>query len=409
MQKKNYVVIVRAIFLLFLLSALLLPACAKEAAPAPTTPAPAVWEWPNQLSFIAASTTSSQYGKTSSIIPILENSTGMKCRIIPEEHSLRRVERFDRGEADIAHLGFGTVSNVIRGIGGAAEAHGIPEPVGVLWYCTAAPWGVFTRGDSELETIYDIKEMGKDLEVGWNSVSPGMTGMIEGVLAFVGLTMDDVTMVPASGYTPSLKTVSEGRSDIAVANATSGGTYEVEGTPQGIKWLPMPPDDKEGWKRFLEHSPSSIPGVQDCGVESAIGNDGYQDIRHWFVRLDFDEELAYQLAKWLDENYDLYKDAHVTAFQMSIDNFRGYLDAKPKWPVHKGTIRYLKEIGKWTSADDTWNEAAINLQRNWQETTYAVFTDAKDKEIEVSVDNQEWLDLRASYQAGLDPFKTEVE
>ena len=118
------------------------------------------------------------------------------------------------------------------------------------------------------------------------------------------------------------------------------------------------------------------------------------------ARADFDEDLAYNFIKWLDENYDLYKDQQENLARMTMEKFRGMLDTSFV-PVHKGTIRYLREIGMWTSEDDAWNERAIEWEAKTIEAWDAAAAEAGARGITMAEENQEWLDLYEGYKANI--------
>ena len=59
-----------------------------------------------------------------------------------------------------------------------------------------------------------------------------------------------------------------------------------------------------------------------------------------------DENLDYWMVKQLVENYDAYKDKHANLKDYTLEHALDW----ELWfcPQHAGTIRYYKDIGKWT-------------------------------------------------------------
>ncbi len=103
------------------------------------------------------------------------------------------------------------------------------------------------------------------------------------------------------------------------------------------------------------------------------------------------------MAKWLHQNFDAYKDLHEACPRMSIKYFRNTLDGT-YLPVHEGTIRYLKEVGMWTAADDTRQEYNVRLV-DWYTEAYETATAMADKEgISIDPQNKEWVELWGNHK-----------
>lgn len=80
-----------ALVVCFVMVLLTLPVCAPAPAPAP---APAEkWEWPDSLLFGTQSIGTSNHAVTAGVAPVLEKTTGMRVRVIPESISDRILAR----------------------------------------------------------------------------------------------------------------------------------------------------------------------------------------------------------------------------------------------------------------------------------------------------------------------------
>lgn len=77
------------------------------------------------------------------------------------------------------------------------------------------------------------------------------------MLAFGGLTEKDVTVVNVAGYMDQFNALAANKVDVVLsANAmTVSKLIELESTPAGIKWINLPADDREGWKRLHAITP----------------------------------------------------------------------------------------------------------------------------------------------------------
>ena len=186
---------------------------------------------------------------------------------------------------------------------------------------------------------------------------------------------------------------------------------EAQAAPHGIRFIELPASkDPEGAARFLEFRPTLSFAKSRLGVKEAIGVEQLVTYTPIICLADKDPELTYHLAKWWDENYDRYKDAHSLAVGMSIDSFRGLLDTT-YLPVHEGTIRYLKEKGLWTVDDDKRQEYNVNLLNRYIEAYQACIKKADGEGVKVDPQNKEWTELWENYKKehNLPLFKVMLE
>ena len=119
---------------------------------------------------------------------------------------------------------------------------------------------------------------------------------------------------------------------------------------------------------------------------------------------DADEELVYQLVKWLDENYDKYKDAHPWCAQMTIENLLALSETHYQ-PLHEGTVRYLEEKGLWTDRHQARWQQNVELLDKWIKAYQQAIEYADENEIEVDPENEEWLNVWADFSSDLPLLK----
>lgn len=143
------------------------------------------------------------------------------------------------------------------------------------------------------------------------------------------------------------------------------------------------------------------------GVKSALGVHMVANITYYYGHASVDPELIYQMVKWLGENYSKYKGRHTDNEDMTIEAQRENLDLNQRinyLPVHDGTIRYLKEKGKWTPADAAWNEKNQELLARYIKTYKAAIAAADERNIKVAPDNKEWVELWESFKKDIPSF-----
>jgi len=119
---------------------------------------------------------------------------------------------------------------------------------------------------------------------------------------------------------------------------------------------------------------------------------------------DADTELAYRVVKWLDENYDSFKDTHPWCELMSLENTLRLTEIQYQ-VAHPGLIRYLEEKGLWTPAHEARNQYNIDLLARWEKAYQEAIDLADEKGIAVLPDNEEWLELWEDYKKDLPRIK----
>ena len=367
------------------------------------------YELPRMLVIGTPGTSSGSFASTNGWAPILQEEVGSMVRIIPEDSETMRYRRLtQRKDINVSSVSAAEMRFQTEGIGGYAATE--PAQQRILWHHNDTPWGFVVSGDSDLHTLEDLKKGG--VRVAKSMQSPPMiTAVTEALPAFLGLSEEEaqqkLSYVPASSYAANCRSVVEGKADVAYCSPISSVLSEMEGAPGGIRWLPMDQDNTEGWDGYLTHRPMLVPTEIDLGVSTAQGVDGATSNFLYTIPADADTDFAYNLAKWLHQSFDSYKDTHPLAARMSVDVFRNYLDLTPL-PVHEGTVKYLKEIGVWTEEDDAWNEQAIAKMERWTEARNAAMAEAQEAGVEIGFENQAYLDILNKHTKDLEGFKSRL-
>lgn len=368
------------------------------------------YDLPRLLVIGTPGTSSGSFASTNGWAPVLKDQTGTNARIVPEDSEAQRYRRLtERRDIHISSVASAEIRSQTEGVGAYAGLN--PTPQRVIWHHNDTPWGFVVSGESDLESMEDLKEE-EDIRVAVGAFSPPMiTAVRKALPAYLGLSEEEaeelITYVPASSYVENCRSVVEGKADVAYCATVSSVLSEMEGAPGGIRWLDMDQDNKEAWDAYLEHRPMTVPVTINMGVSSARGVDGLTSNFLYSVPADADDEFAYDMAKWFHQAYDDYKGSHPLSTRMSIDVFREYLDTSPL-PVHEGTVRYLKEIGEWTEEDDAWNQEAIEKMDAWIAAREAALAEAREKRIKPNQDNDEYMEIFEKHTEGLEGFRTRL-
>lgn len=376
--------------------------------------AQAAWKWPETIIIGTPAVGTATHASAASWGAILEKATGARVRIIPEGSEAARMRRLLAGEMNIATITKSEQTAFLEG-----EEGYVALPKGdfrMIWHHADTPWGWAVRGDSFLKSIYDIRkqvEAGKPVRVAVNTAAAVMMIWVEQVLpSFLGILdrpelMKNIVYVPFGSYVASVRSLAEGRADVAMVATTSAVTFEVEAHPQGLRWLDKPVADKKGWAEVLRIRPLTFPAKIGIGVKSARGRAGWMSNFILTGTVATDPELVYQLSRWFHQNFEAYRGAHDINHRMSVEIFREILDFACL-PVHEGAIRYLKEIGKWTPADDTWNAEAIKLVARYNDAWKLASARAAEKNIRIAHDSKEWVSLWESAIKDIPRFRVRL-
>lgn len=342
------------------------------------------------------------YASTSAWGSLLEKQTGVKVRIKPEPNMAVKFKLLKQEAVDFCSASTGGAAFLTEGVDQYSTKDLGPVSVRSCWLAQQIFIGYLVRADSPIKTIYDIK--GK--KVGVSTAAVTQTLAMDALLAFAGLTWKDVTRVPYANLPASERGVLEGSCDVSYSTPTSASTLEVEAGPHGARYLPLPvKEDPEGAKRFLKVRPTLEFGICTMGAKAAHGVSMISTPYYFFTMKDKDPNVIYHLAKWLDENYAQYKDAHPVAATVDIKNLRNSLNLT-FMPVHDGLIRYLKEKNLWTAADDARLKRNVETQGKYIAAYKVAVDKAEQKGLKIDPGSKEWVELWGNYkkEVGLAPL-----
>ena len=354
------------------------------------------WKWPNILTLGTAATGTSNQLAMASWAPAMEKSTGMRIRLL-SEGNYPLAGRWLKDNIISTYVF--TPSNYLEELTaneGYATREGGPNPSArLLWLQSMSYSGFMTRADANIKSPYDLKGKRFAYPRGYYTVER----LDEALINWSNLTRDDVNMVPFADYPSSIQGFLDGKADIVLCNPTSPQAYAAEGIPGGVYWLDLNSEkDPEGAARFWELVPERFFGPTVQGVNSAMGK--WVILAPFFIytSLDnIDEDLGYHFAKWLHENYDLYKDKYIQNVTMHIDLLMDNIK-NSFIPVHEGTKKYLEELGRWNEEFELQNKAHLELLNIYQTAYHEAIKLADSKGINVDPNNKEWVELWNNYQ-----------
>jgi len=336
-------------------------------------------ELPKSMTWSSYDVGSAGYAEASAIANAFGKKYGTRIRIQPSGSAIGRLQPLISKRVDYGYLATETFF-ATEGLFDFAARRWGPQDLRVI-AGRPSSFGMPTAADADIDTIADVK--GKRLA--YVAGNPSINVKCDAVLAFAGLTRDDVDLIMFPTYGAAMSSLAQNQADATCTLTTPSQMYELAESPRGIHWTDLPPGNTEGWKRLQEIAPFFAPFEETVGA--GISKEHPVELMAYrypmvVVRADQSDESVYEYIKALDETFDLYKDA--TASMPRWDLTRAGttpVDA----PFHPGAIRYLEEKGIWTDADQQWNDARLTrleaLRTAWKDTV-AVHQDDDDPAFE---------------------------
>jgi TRAP transporter TAXI family solute receptor len=324
------------------------------------------------------------------VAPEFGKTVGSKIKVIPTDLLASQCLLAKIGKADVWNVHLGSGYRAIYGVEEYAVKKWGPQRVRLAWKGAQNNLSMMVRAKSNIKTMADLRGR----RVG---VYAGGEGYISACLAFGNLTLKDVKVVPATGYTGALNMLLENKVESAFLGVSSAGTFEIAASPGGLRVLPLPHNDTEGWKRLQKVYPAlsrSTP-PKGVGVEEGQGVEMLGFPRALFAYDFSNEAVSYGIAKVWTEAYDAYKGKHNELKFNTLENALDCLELP--CPYHEGTIKYFKERGVWTEAHEKWQANQLRLEDARQDAWKKALAEAESKGIKIDMHNKEWTTLWRSY------------
>jgi TRAP transporter TAXI family solute receptor len=354
---------------------------------------------PDTIAWTAYGVGSSGYNQSVAIGSALKNKRGVDLRVLPGKNDVARQVPLREGKVDFSATGVGASFMAQEGVFDFAAKDWGPQAVRMLMTSNGnSNLTIGVAADTGVKTLGDLK--GK--RVAWVVGSPALNENVGALLHFAGLAWDDVEKVEFPGFGASWDGIINGQADAAFASTTSGKAYQLEASPRGLYWPPLPHDDKEGWKRLNEVAPFFVPNNASIGAGLSEEHKHEGAAYPYPILIaypDKDADFVYAMTKAMVELYPDYKGAAPGIDGWALE--RQIFD----WvvPYHEGAIRYFKEIGVWNDAYQAHNDRLVERQRVLKETwDQTMAQDIADEEAFKAA----WLEARAKAleAAGFNPI-----
>ncbi|MBE0627514.1 MAG: TAXI family TRAP transporter solute-binding subunit [Burkholderiales bacterium] len=368
------------------------------------------YQWPKTFNVVTPVVGTANHSLAVAWSSKFQAATGVKVAVLPAPNGFARAAWLNSGEGRLAMVQASDYFDQMDAVQGYATKTAGPTDTRLIHMNMVTPWGYAVQGDSRIKSINDI---GKGTRIALAKSSSFLVAGIEALLAYRNLSHNDVDLVSIGSYGANTAVLAEGRVEVTFTSPISGPSYKAEATPKGLRWLAVPQrqQDPAAYDRYRKFMAGYVPQETVAGVKSAIGVPMDHAFQANHVRANEDPEFVYQLIKWLDENHASYKGDFTHANMLSIANLVLFLDTGALQPLHEGSIRYLKEKGKWKDSYQKRQDQLVQLAQKYEKTYRDAMAAADKKGIAIEASNAQWASFWTEFRPanGISkPFAEEV-
>jgi len=313
---------------------------------------------PETLTWTAYDVGSGGYNQAVAIGNALKNKLGVNLRVLPGKNDVSRNIPLRDGKVPFSANGIGGSYLAQEGVYEFGAREWGPQAVrSLILNNSDALLTIVTAKDANILTAADLK--GK--RVAWVVGSPALNQNITALLAFAGLTWNDVKKVEFGGFGQAMEAIIGNQVDAAFSSTISGQAYKIASSARGLRYPVFAHSDKAAWARVNKIAPFFVPAFGTEGADLSPAKKAEAATYPYPVLMTMaatDTDLVYNMTKAMVELFPDYKDG--------APGNQGW-DIKRQifaWaiPMHEGAVRYYKERGLWTAEQQKHNEALIKRQ-----------------------------------------------
>ncbi len=217
--------------------------------------------------------------------------------------------------------------------------------------------GVVVQQASKMRFVSDLK--GKKMPARFNSM-PTFLDDLNVLFAGGKVAWSDLREVPVAGIRENNQAFMDGLTDAMNASVGAGIVAQAEAKHKGVRFLTLPPGDEVA-KLMSDRKVGYYPVVLPKGSYTGI----VEDTRVWAKDIlvnthdQVPEETVYQFAKLMWEKVRTLDGTHPSMVTWTHENMAA---PRATVPRHPGAIRFLKEVGKWTAANDEHEKKLLSMK-----------------------------------------------
>ena len=288
---------------------------------------------------------SSYFLLASGFAKLFQDKLGVRSTAQPHAGSSVYLPLMDKGEIV---LGLNNSLDSGMAIGGKKPYSFKHKNVHIIARVWVLPYAYIAKANSGVKTMDDLR--GKKVAVKVKT-NVSLEQANETILATTGIKRGDVDAVDSGGVVEGVNMVVEDRVVAATTSLTMPALRQAHATtPGGIMVVPL---GKNGTDDFLD---AGMPGLYTLKIKPS---NLLPFVKEETLIAAFDTYLnagstvtdddAYKLAKTLHENWAQLQKEYPALRGVKANELAPAVNTAP---YHPGAIKYYKEIGIWTPAND---------------------------------------------------------
>lgn len=355
---------------------------------------------PRVMVWTAYGTGAAGYAQAAALGGLLKFEEGSNIRILPGRNDVSRMIPLKTGRAGYCLCGIASYFGQ-EGIFLFNKPDWGPQPIRmVLASQGTQSFGLAAAADTDLQHPSELKGQKVVFIRGADSINM----ITAAVLAYGGLTWDDVRRVDTSGTNEAIEAIINGHADVMPMSTRTPLMERIAASPRGINWLDMPnetPEERAAWERAKNVIPYYLPQFETRGAgvseENPWHGGGYA-LPILVTNAGRDADEIYALTRFVDEHFDTFKTLAPGAegYELSRQVFDWVM------PYHEGAVRYFREQGVWSDAYEAHNQRLLERQQILQDAWQAQLAELPAGG---ELFQRSWMTRRseALTQAGFDP------
>lgn len=274
-----------------------------------------------------------------------QENLGIRATAQPHSGSTVYVPLVNKGEVTLGLNNTMDSGNAYRGVGDYKKPLKNLRALVMFW---VIPYGMMVRGDSGLTSMEQLR--GKKVVI---NIKPNtsLTPLTLRILESAGLREKDVVALDSGGLIKNIDLVIQGRAAAApVAYSMPAVRKANATTPGGIRILPL---GSLATDAFMD---SGVSGTATMIATPAKTRPFFKQPTKIAAFQSFlnagsavNEQDAYNLVKTLHENWKAMQKAYRPLRGVGANQIA---PSTNPIPYHAGAVRYFKEIGIWTAANE---------------------------------------------------------
>jgi TRAP transporter TAXI family solute receptor len=312
---------------------------------------------PPTMAFTAYDTGTSGFNIAVGVGKMMKDKYGSDVRVLPAGNDVARLAPLRANRAVLAWMGTG----VYFAQEGVFE-FGVKEwgPQALQMTLSTVDCNGLSIGVAKDTGVKEWKDF-RGKRLGFVVGSPALNQNALAIIAYAGLTQKDVKIVEFASYGAMWKGLINNDADGAFGSTVTGPAKELESSPRGIIWPPLPADDKAAWARVKKVGAFFNPHSTTCGAAVEASKPQQLATYPYPIATTYATQPAdqvYSITKAMIAGYDSYKEAAPGSSGLDVKR------QTKQWviPFHPGAAKALKEAGNWTDADEKYNNDLIKRQ-----------------------------------------------